>query len=37
MAIAEKSLLEFVAHANNGSITGANKEVWRRPWLRRWV
>ena len=30
MAIAEKSLLEFIAHANNGSVTGANKERWHR-------
>lgn len=30
MAIAKKSLQEFVAHANNGSITGANKERWHR-------
>jgi hypothetical protein len=28
--IAEKSLKEFVAHANNGSITGANKNRWHR-------
>ncbi len=30
MAIAKKSLLEFVAHANSGSITEDNKERWLR-------
>ena len=28
--IAEKSLKEFIAHANNGSVTGANKDRWHR-------
>ena len=30
MAIAKTSLLEFIAHANNGSVTDANKERWHR-------
>jgi hypothetical protein len=30
MSIAGKSLEEFIAHANNGSVTGANKRRWHR-------
>jgi hypothetical protein len=30
MSIAEKSLKEFIAHANNGSVTDANKDRWHR-------